>query len=147
MLRKIFYLLWWVSPPGLAFHGSGLTWLTEVAGDGECSLALFHVIRNFLANEIYHFSRLSHQTGSIFTCATLSIELATYSATSACSGGLFCKKFWSQVFEIFRSFFSECTFHWLQHFFSIVLVICLSWYLHLKPSCKFLTLVLFNIWR
>ena len=36
--------------------------LTKLAGDGECRLALFHAIRNFLANEIYHFSRLSHQT-------------------------------------------------------------------------------------
>ena len=35
---------------------------TELYGDDECRLAWFHLIRNFLANEIYHFSRLSHQT-------------------------------------------------------------------------------------
>ena len=52
--------------------------LTELAGDGECRLALLHVIRNFLANEIYHFSRVSHQTSCIFTWAALSIELAPY---------------------------------------------------------------------
>ena len=45
----------------------GILWkctsmLTRLAGDGECSLALFHAIRNFLANKIYHFSRLSQQT-------------------------------------------------------------------------------------
>ena len=34
--------------------------LTEVAWVGECRLARFHVIRNFLTNEIYHFSRLFH---------------------------------------------------------------------------------------
>ena len=45
----------------------GILWrwtsmLTNLAGHGECRLVLFHAIRNFLANEIYHFSRLSHQT-------------------------------------------------------------------------------------
>ena len=35
---------------------------TKLSVDGVCRLALFHAIKNFLANEIYHFSRLSHQT-------------------------------------------------------------------------------------
>ena len=78
--------------------------LTELAGDGECGLALFHAIRNFLANEIYHFSRLSHQ------------------------------KFWMQ-------------FSLVATFFPLVLVICLSTYLHLKLSRQFLIFVSFNIWR
>ena len=73
----------------------GISWkwsnmLTDLAGDGECRLALFNVIRNFVANEIYHFSRLFHQRGCIFTWAALSIESAPYSATSACSGKLLC---------------------------------------------------------
>ena len=41
----------------------------ELAGDDDCRLTRFHPIRNFLANEIYHFSRLSHQTGCLFTWA------------------------------------------------------------------------------
>ena len=45
----------------------------ELAGAGECRLTRFHPIRNFLANEIYHFSRLSHQTGCLFTWAAHSI--------------------------------------------------------------------------
>ena len=45
----------------------GILWkwasvLTKLARNGECRLALFHAIRIFLANKIYHFSRLSHQT-------------------------------------------------------------------------------------
>ena len=32
-------------------------------------------------------------------------------------------------------------------FFSLVLVICLNWYLHLKLSHDLLALALFNIWR
>ena len=53
---------------------------TELARDGKCRLALFHVIRAFLANKIYHFSKLSHETVCIFTWAAFSIELAPYSA-------------------------------------------------------------------
>ena len=48
------------------------TMLTKLAGDGECRLAWFHAIRNFLANEIYNFSRLSQQTGYLFTRAAYS---------------------------------------------------------------------------
>ena len=45
----------------------------ELAGAGECRLTRFHPIRNFLANEIYLFSRLSHQSGCLFTSAARSI--------------------------------------------------------------------------
>ena len=41
--------------------------LTKQAGDDECRLSRFHRIRNFLANEIYHFLRLSHRTGWLST--------------------------------------------------------------------------------
>ena len=47
--------------------------LNKLASDGECRLAPFHAIRNFLANENYHFSRLCHQTGCPFTWAACSI--------------------------------------------------------------------------
>ena len=45
----------------------GILWrwtsmFTNFAGNGACRLVLFHAIRNVLANEIYHFSMLSHQT-------------------------------------------------------------------------------------
>ena len=50
---------------------------------------------------------------------------------------IFCINSWSEGFEILSPFFSECSFLWLQHFFSLVLVICLSWYLHLKLSHEF----------
>ena len=56
--------------------------LTELVEDEECSHVRFHVIRNFLANEIYHFSGLSQQTGCIFTRVACSISSAPYSATS-----------------------------------------------------------------
>ena len=64
----------------------------ELAGAGECRLTRFHPIRNFLANEIYLFSRLSHQTGCLFTWAAYSIKSAPYSSTFSCSRMLFCIK-------------------------------------------------------
>ena len=74
-------ILWkWASKPA------------ELAGDGECRLTRFHPIRNFLANEIYLFSRLSHQTGCLFTWAAYSIKSAPYSSTFSCSRMLFCIK-------------------------------------------------------
>ena len=55
-------LLKWASKP------------TELAGDGKsCKLTRFHPTRNFLANEICNFSRLSYQTGYLFACAARSI--------------------------------------------------------------------------
>ena len=50
-------------------------------------------------------------------------------------------------FEKIKPFFWECSFHWFQYFVSLVLVICLSWYRHLKLSHEFLTFISFNIWR
>ena len=50
----------------------GILWkwnsmLTQLAWDGECRLARFHAIRNFLTSEMYDFSRLLHQTNCLFT--------------------------------------------------------------------------------
>ena len=47
--------------------------------EAHLSLTRSHAIRNFLANEIYHFSRLSHQTGCLFSWAAHSIWSASYS--------------------------------------------------------------------
>ena len=48
-LRTTLNPLWKPGPPGLEFFGSGLAYLPS------SRLALFHVIRNFLANEIFFF--------------------------------------------------------------------------------------------
>ena len=60
---------------------------------------------------------------------------------------LFSQKCWSLGFEAFSPFFSEFSFHWLQPLFSLVLFICLSWYLDLTLPHEFLTFMSFNIWR
>ena len=50
-------------------------------------------------------------------------------------------------FWTFNSIFLRIQFSLVTTFFSLVLVICLSWYLHLTLSYEFLTLISFNIWR
>ena len=65
--------------PGTGWPTSiGILWKwasksAELAGDGECGLTRFHLIRNILANKTCLFSRLSHQTGCLFTWAACSI--------------------------------------------------------------------------
>ena len=129
----------------------GILWklankLMELARDGKCRLTRFDTIRNFLANEIYHFSRLSHQTGCLFTWAVYSILSAPYSFTFACSRMLFCKNCWRYGFKILNHFYQNVVFIGCN-IFSLVLVISLSWYWHLTLSHEFLTFMSFNVWR
>ena len=56
----------------------GILWkranmLTALVCVGEYRLGWFFAIRHFPANKIYHFSRLSHQAGCLFTWAARSI--------------------------------------------------------------------------
>ena len=51
-------------------------------------------------------------------------------------------EFWN-----FNSIFLRMQFPMVAASFSLVLVICLSWYLHLKLSHECLTFICFNIWR
>ena len=60
-------------PTWTGFLWKWASMLTELAGKGECRLARFHEIKNFLATETYDFSRLYHQTGCLFKWATHSI--------------------------------------------------------------------------
>ena len=133
-------------PTWISISWKWATLLIELAGDGEYRLALFHAIRNFLANEIYHFSRLSHQTGCIFTWAALYIESAPYSPTSTDSGRLFWEKNLKLRFWNFNLIFHRMQFLLVATFFPLVLVICFSSYLHLKLPHEFLTLVSLKIW-
>ena len=119
--------------------------LTKLAGDGKCRLAVFHAIRYFLANEIYHFSGLSHQTVCIFTWAAFSIELAPYSAPYSKKAIL--QKILKLKFQNSKIIFLRMHLSLVATSFPLILVICLSRSLHLKLSREFLTLVLFNIWR
>ena len=82
MLTAAMFLFFWKIPKYVQAQNNILspliawpTWIgilwkwasmpTKLAGDGECRLARFHVIRNVLANAIYQFSRLPHQTGCL----------------------------------------------------------------------------------
>ena len=53
------HLLWQPGPPDILWKWASM--LTKLARDGECRLVLYHEIRIFFANDVYNFSRLSHQ--------------------------------------------------------------------------------------
>ena len=74
---QFFYFLFYISSYISRYHvlqlfetSFNITWkrfmgciLTELTEDGEYRLVRCHAIRNFLANEIYHFLRLFEQRG------------------------------------------------------------------------------------
>ena len=100
----------------------------KLAGNGECRLTWFHPIRNFLANEICLFSRLSHQTGS-----PLHIASSLFSLLCLFQNVILHKMlglgFWN-----FKPIFLRIQFSLVPIFFSLVLVISLSWYFHFTIS-------------
>ena len=105
-----------------------------LAGDGECRLNRFHLIRNFLANEIYYFSRLSHQTGCLLTeDSTLHIISFLFSYFCLFQNAILHKMF-KLVFWNFRPIFLRMEFSLIIFLWFLVLVISLSWYLHLTIS-------------
>ena len=67
--------LWQAGPPGIGILLEWAIMINKLAGDGVSRLALFHAIINFLPNEIYDFSRLSHETTFLLG------QPASYSAT------------------------------------------------------------------
>ena len=112
-------ILWkWASKP------------TKLAGDSECRLIQFHPIRTFLANEIYHFP--------FYLGTPLHIMSSLLSQNCLFQNAILHKMlklgFWN-----FKSIFLRMQYSLVTTFFSLVLVISLSWYLHLIIS--YLTLV------
>ena len=99
----------------------------------------------FFTNKIYHFSRLFYKLpfylGNLLHIISFSFSLFCIFQNSILHK-LLKLGFWN-----FKPIFSECSFHWLQHFFPLPLATCLSWYLHLQLSHGFLTFLSFNIWR
>ena len=67
-------------------------------------------------------------------------------STFACSRMLFFIGL-KQMFWNFKPIFLRMQFSLIATFFSLLLVIFLSWNLHLKLSHVFLTIISFNIWR
>ena len=105
----------------------------ELLGDCEYKLTPFHPVRNFLANEIYLFSNLSFYLGS-----PLDIISSLFSHFCLFQNAILHKilklGFWN-----FKFIFLRMQFSLVATFFSLVLVIRLSWYFHLTISYLTLT--------
>ena len=111
---------------------------TLMAGDDECTLAWFHAIKSsnavpsnrlpfYLGNPLHIISSLVSQV-CLFQDAILHKMLKL--------------GFWN-----FKLIFLRIEFSLVATFFSLVLVICLSWYLHLTLCHLFLTFISLKIWR
>ena len=117
--------------------------LTKLARDVDCRLAWFPAIRNFLANEIFLFRGYPTKQA-----AFLPGQYAPYN--QPCSQSLFLASecYFAENVEVrflkFQGLFSQnAHFSLVATFFSLVLIISSSWYMHLN---EFLTFISFNSW-
>ena len=133
--------LWRADPPLWKWAST----LTKLAGDDECRLPLFHAIRNVHTKEIYHFSRLSHQTGCLFNQGSLLHITSSLFSQFCLFQNAILHKMLKLGFWNFNPIFLRIQFSLIATFFPLVLAICLSWYLYLKLSHEFLTFISFNI--
>ena len=146
MSRKKFYLLWWACLPGLAFHGSGLTclpsWLRMMNVGWLCSMRW----EIFLQMKLSFFKTVPSNSLHFYLDSLLHRISFLSSYFCLIRNGILQKilklRFWK-----FNLIFLIMQFSLVATFFPLVLVICLSWYLHLKLSHEFLTLISFKIWR
>ena len=109
--RRTLYLLW-----RMEWHFMELaSMLTELAGDVTSRLARFHVIQHVLANEIYYFLRLFHQTGCfLYLGSPLHIISSLLCKFYLFQNAILHKKLKLGLFIFWINFL--CSFHWLQHF-------------------------------
>ena len=130
-------------PPWLAFYGNGLAswpgWLDMVNAGWIGSIRS----KIFFQMELINVpsNRLPFYAGSpLHIISSLFIFFCLFQ--NAILNKMLKLGFWN-----FRPIFLKMQFSLVATFFSLVLIICLSWYLILTLSHEFLTFILFNIWR
>ena len=142
--RTTFYLLWWAGPFGLAFYGSG----------PACLLSRLLMVNagwlGFIQSEIFlQIKFIIFQGCSTKQAAFLPGQPVTYNQLLIHHFSLFQNAILHKMLKLgfwnFKPIFLRMQFSLVAAFFSLVLVICLSWYLHLKLSHEFLAFISFNI--
>ena len=109
----------------------GILWkwtsmLIELSGgDGECRLAWFYPIKNFLAKDICHFSRLYYLYSPRHKISFLFRNVCMFQ-------NVILDKMLEIGFWKLKPIFPRMQFSLAARFLSLVLVICLSWCLNLK---------------
>ena len=126
--RRTFYLLLRASPPGLAFYGSGLAcllnWLGMINAGwlGSMQSQIFEAVPpNRL---LFYLDRPLHVISSLFSHICLFQNVILHKMLKL--------GFWN-----FKPIFFRMQFSLVAKLFSLVLVTCLNWCLHLKLSHKF----------
>ena len=141
--RTAFHLLWWAGRSILTFYGCGpaclLSWL------GMVDAGLLGSMRSeiFLQVKFIIFQGCSTKQG-----AFLPGWPAPYLYSHFCLfQNAILHKMLKLEFWNFKPIFLRMQFPMVAASFSLVLVICLSWYLHLKLCHECLAFICFNIWR
>ena len=116
-LRSTFYLLWWVCPPGLGFYGSGPARLPSWLGMVNADRLGFMQSEIFLKMKFIIFQGCPTKQAAFLPGQSAPYNQLLYSAIFPLSRILFRINCWSWCLETLSPFFSECSFHWLQHFF------------------------------
>ena len=108
---------------------------TELAGDGEWRLPRFNLIRRFCKWNFSFFKDASSSRLSFYLASPFHIISSLFSHFFLFQNAIFN----ANGFEILGLFFLRMQFSLVATFFSLVLLISLSWYFHLTIS--YLTLV------
>ena len=142
-LRTTFFLPWRAGPPGLAFYGNRParlpSWLRMLNASWPCSMRSGKWNLSF-------FKAVPPNRLSFFLGSPLHIISSLFSQFCLCQSAIYYKMlragFWN-----FKPIFLRIQFSLVATFFSLVFVMCMSWYFHLKLSQVFLTFISFSNWR
>ena len=144
--RTTLYLICWADSPGLAFYGWGIvclpSWLAMVnVGWLNSMRPEIFLQMKFIIFMVVSLNRLPFYLGSpLHVISSLFIHFCLFQ--NAILHKMLKLGFWYFNLIILRMQFSL-----VPTFISLVLVICLKWYLHLKLFHEFLTFIWFNVWR
>ena len=140
--RTIFYLIWPTDPPGLEFCGSGPACSTSWLGMVNAGWLGSTRSKTFLKINFSLFRAGPPNKQPFYLGYPLHIISSFFSHLYLFQNTIFKLGFWN-----FKAIFPRMQILLVRTFFSLVLVICLSWYLHLKLSHEFLLFISFTIWR
>ena len=136
--KTTFYLLWWDDLPRLACYGSGLACLPDWLGSMWSEIFLQ---MKFIIFQGCPTKQAAVLAGQPVPYNQLLIQLLLLVQE------VILDKILKLVFWIFKLIFLRMQISLVATLSTLVLVICLSWCLHVKLSREFLTFISFNNWK
>ena len=146
MSRTTFYLLWRAGPPGLGFYGSRPARLPSWLGMVNAGRLGSMRSEIFLKMKFIILQGCPTKQADFYLGSPLHIISTSFSHFCLFEN-VISHKMLKLVSWNFKPIFHRMQFSLVATFFSLVLIICLSWYLNLKLFHEILTFVSSNIWR